>query len=111
MVRQLHSETRCDHIVISWAIPPFFPKYYSITSTCVVFLNQQPNRKLQAQKILPSTTIEVKVEGAIRGCIYHLVLKAIYNHASIDPGIPFKITTPQEIPGIYGIYTYTYMYV
>ena len=92
-----------DYIEVIWTPPKYLPKsyVYQIMQTCTLMATSTLKHDMKKDvvtntKSLSSGTTSVRISDLCPNSTWMLILLAVYNRASIDPGIVAKGTTLDE---------------
>ena len=94
MIQNLQTNTGLDYVEITWDRPMHDPIKYELTYSCRLqkgeeYITNQP-------ETLPSTSNSVRLSQLLQDSICKLNILAVYNPASIDPGISVTESTSKE---------------
>ena len=81
-------------VVVTWPIPRFNPKLYTVDTECSYLQKSARSYKLDTVKARALT--HRVIVRACPHCRCQVTLKAVYNQASLDQGISQTVVTAEE---------------
>ena len=94
MIENLKTNSGLDYVEITWDRPIHDPIKYELTAWCR--LQEGEEYITNHPKTIPSTHNRVRMSHLRQGSICRVNLLAVYNPASIDPGISVTESTSKE---------------
>ena len=95
MIKLETADCGSNFVHVKWKIPKYLPQRYRLRYSCK--LSMQGNHYVQATiEIITYNSKGLKISGLSPQSTCVLTVFAIYNPASIDPGITITLITPRK---------------
>ena len=91
MVPDLQVKPSSTSIEFSWDPPQYAPDYYEISCTCT-YAHKEQRVSSYVQTREPS----MKITKLLPGSVCEVLFRAIYNPATLDPGVKVTVTLTSD---------------
>ena len=92
MIKDLSIQRGATFIKLQWSAPDFGPYFYLQRTSCMLWHQRVPYRFFQ--KVIVSSATSNLVSGLKPGSRCEIRFRAVYNVATLDPGIIIIASTP-----------------